>query len=143
MKIKQCLAVRNFPIEVDGALLLLRLVVGAAFIFHGMGKIQNPMAWMGPDSPVPGIFQLLASISEFGGGIALILGLLTRLGALGIAFTMLVAVYTHVNVIGDPFVNPMGGGAYELAATFLCVALLFVAAGPGRFSLDRKIFGSR
>ena len=65
-------------------LLVLRLVMGAAFMHHGWGKIQNPMGWMGPEATMPAILQALAAISEFGGGLALIAGLLTRLGSLGI-----------------------------------------------------------
>jgi hypothetical protein len=49
---------------------------------------------MGPESPVPGFFQLLAAVSEFGGGIG---------------FTMLVAVSMHSMALHDPFVNHTGG----------------------------------
>lgn len=134
-------AVRNQPVEVDLALLLIRLVVGYAFVLHGWGKIQHPLNWMGPESSVPGIFQALAAISEFGGGLALISGFLTRLGALGIGCTMTVAVFMHRFVMGDPFVNLTGGRSYEPATVYLLIALLFLISGPGRFSLDRSIFG--
>jgi putative oxidoreductase len=138
---KKIFAIRNQPVEVDLVLLLIRLVVGYAFVLHGWGKIQHPLNWMGPESSVPGIFQALAAISEFGGGFALISGFLTRLGALGIGCTMTVAVYMHRFVMRDPFVNLTGGRAYELAAAFLVIAIFLVISGPGRFSLDRSIFG--
>ena len=125
------------------ALLLLRLVVGTAFIIHGWQKIQDPFGWMGPQSPVPGLFQFLAAISEFGGGIAWILGLLTPLAALGIGCTMTVAVTMHSMVLHDPFVSLTGGRSFELASAYLCVAILLLVLGPGRFSLDSKIFGER
>lgn len=118
-------------------LLAIRLVVGVAFMMHGWGKITNPMGWMGPDAPVPGIFQALAAVSEFGGGLAWILGLLTPLACLGIMATMAVAAATHI-MQGDPF---MGG--YELAVVYFTVAFLLLMAGPGRFSLDRLLFGRR
>ncbi|PTL75680.1 DoxX family protein [Vitiosangium sp. GDMCC 1.1324] len=127
----------------SGALLLLRLIVGAAFVFHGWGKIQSPWGWMGPQSPVPGFFQFLAALSEFGGGIAWILGLLTPLASLGIACTMTVAVNMHLLVRKDPFVNPTGGTSYEPALVYLGIAILLLALGPGRFSLDAKVFGER
>src|SRR5207245_5587211 len=76
-------------------LLVLRLVTGAAFILHGWPKIQNAFHWMDPadgPAPVPGFLQALAALSEFGGGIALILGFLTPLAALGIACTMITAI---------------------------------------------------
>jgi len=125
------------------ALLLLRLVVGTAFIIHGWQKIQDPFGWMGPQSPVPGLFQFLAAISEFGGGIAWIFGLLTPLAALGIGCTMTVAVTMHSMVLHDPFVSLTGGRSFELASAYLCVAILLLVLGPGRFSLDSKIFGER
>ena len=98
---------------------------------------------MGPDAPVPGIFQFLAALSEFGGGFAWIIGLLFPLASAGIGFTMLVAVSMHMLVMKDPFVNPMGGKAYELPAVYLAVSVLFLLAGPGKFSLDSKLFGKR
>jgi hypothetical protein len=52
----------------SAGLLLLRLVVGAAFLFHGWSKIQSPLGWMGPEATMPAILQALAAISEFGGG---------------------------------------------------------------------------
>ena len=125
------------------ALLVLRLIVGATFVMHGSVKIVNPLGWMGPEATIPGFFQLLAAISEFGGGIAWIVGLLTPLAALGIASTMTVAVYTHLIVRGDPFVNLSGGMGYELALVFWGIALLLLLLGPGRFSLDRVFFGQR
>ena len=125
------------------ALLVLRLVVGTAFTIHGWQKIQDPFGWMGQQSPVPGLFQFLAAISEFGGGIAWIIGLLTPLAALGIGCTMTVAVFMHSMVLHDPFVSLTGGRSYELASAYLCIALLLLALGPGRFSLDAKVFGER
>jgi putative oxidoreductase len=139
---KKFFAVRSYAVDVDAALLLVRLVMGLAFVFHGLGKIQTPMAWMGPDAPVPGFLQALAALSEFGGGLALILGLLTRLASLGLVFTMLVAVSLHMFIKGDPFVST-GGAAYEPAALYLVLAIFFLTAGPGRFSVDRKLFGLR
>ncbi|MDX1815891.1 MAG: DoxX family protein [Thermodesulfobacteriota bacterium] len=131
------------PVEVDLVLLLIRLVCGYAFVLHGSGKIYNPFHWMGNESSVPAIFQALAAVSEFGGGFSLIAGFLTRLGAFGIGCTMAVAVYMHRFVQGDPFVNLSGGSSYEPASVFLLIALLLVITGPGRFSLDRGIFGTQ
>ena len=126
----------------NAALLLLRLVAGLAFVFHGWPKIKNPFGWMGPDAFAPGLLQALAALSEFGGGIAWIIGLLVPLASLGIACTMAVAVCMHAFMRGDPFVS-VGGSSYELAAVYFCVSILLLAAGPGRFSVDGKIFGPR
>lgn len=137
---KKFFATTNQTLPVDLALLVLRVVVGYAFILHGWGKIQTPMSWMPPESTVPGVFQFLGAFAEFGGGIALILGLLSNLASLGLVFTMIVAAYFHAVLRGDPFVGK-GGPSYELAVIYLVISLLLMLIGPGRFSLDRKIFG--
>jgi putative oxidoreductase len=121
-------------------LLLLRLVMGVAFLFHGWPKVQNPLGWMGPEAPVPAILQALAALAEFGGGMALIVGLLTRLGSLGIATNMVVALGMVHLPQGDPFVSKTGGRSYELAAVYLACAVLFLLLGPGRFSADAILF---
>jgi putative oxidoreductase len=140
---KKLFAVTTYSLPVDLSLQLLRVIMGIAFMLHGWGKIQTPFSWMPPEAPVPGFFQFLAALSEFGGGLGLIIGLLFRLSSAGIFFTMLVAVGMHAFTMGDPFVNLTGGRAYELPALYGAIALLFVFSGPGRVSLDSKIFGKR
>ena len=122
------------------ALLLVRLVMGTAFVLHGWPKIQKPMEWMGADAPVPGPLQAAAAVAEFGGGIALIIGLLTPLAAVGLAITMGVAVGMVHIPSGHPFVGK-GGPSWELPAIFFAVAILFLLVGPGRLSLDACLFG--
>ena len=117
-------------------LLALRLVMGAAFILHGWSKIQSPLSWMPADAPVPGFLQLLAAVAEFGGGILLILGLLTPLAALGLLCTMIGALLMVHFPNGDSFV--MGDSTFELPLTYLSAALLFLLAGPGRLSADLR-----
>ena len=143
MSITKLFSVPEHSTFADLALLLIRVVAGLAFMLHGWGKIQNPFGWMGPDGFAPGIFQALAALSEFGGGLAWILGLLTPLASLGIACTMAVAFSFHAIVRGDPFVSMTGGPSFELAAVYFCIALLLIAMGPGRLSVDRKLFGPR
>ena len=141
MNIKKYCTVSAYSAFTDVALLLIRVVAGLAFTMHGWGKIQNPFGWMGPDGFAPGIFQALAAISEFCGGLAWIVGFLTPLASLGILSTMAVAFSYHAFMRGDPFVSMTGGPSSELAALYFSVALLLMATGPGRFSLDRKLFG--
>lgn len=142
-KICQYFQVSTFSNFQSTALLILRLIVGVAFILHGWGKIQTPWSWMPAEAPVPGLFQFLAALSEFGGGIALLLGLLTPLAMLGLGITMGVATSMHVFVRHDPFVSMTGGSSFEPALGYLGIAILFFAMGPGKFSLDSKIFGTR
>lgn len=130
-------------LRVSLGLLILRLVAGLAFIFHGYGKITKPFSWMPADAGVPAFLQALAALSEFGGGLAWMLGLLTPLASLGIACTMAVAVWMQAVVLGNPFVPEGPGASYELASIYLCVAILVLLSGPGRFSLDRAVFGKK
>jgi putative oxidoreductase len=131
------------PLAPSIALLALRLIVGAAFLFYGWGKIINPFGWMGPDAAIPGFFQALAAISEFGGALALISGLLVPLASLGIAITMVVATWV-VASMGAPFVSMEAGGiGYDKPAILLGVALVTMLLGPGKLSLDKLIFGER
>ncbi len=134
---------RHFALPSLG-LLLLRLVSGLAFVFHGWGKIQDPFDWMGEGAAFPGILQAAAAVSEFGGGLAWMLGLLTPLASLGLAGTMAVAIHMHAVVLEHPFVpQGPGPGSYELASVYLCIALLLLLGGPGRYSADRVIFGEK
>lgn len=142
MDLKKLFTVPDTDTPQAAALLVLRFIAGLAFMFHGWGKIQNPFGWMGENAFAPGFLQALAALAEFGGGLAWILGLLTPLASLGLASTMVVATYMHAVMKGDPFVST-GGGSYELAAVYLAISLVFLTVGPGKFSLDRKIFGGR
>ena len=119
------------------AILTLRLVAGSAFIQHVWPKIQNAFGWMGPEASVPGFLQALAALSEFGGGLALILGLLTQLAALGLACTMFFAIFMVHIPKGDPFVGR--GSSWELAAVYLAIMIVLILRGAGRFSLDAML----
>ena len=114
-------------------LLAVRLAAGSAFILHGWSKIQDPLHWMGASSQMPAVLQALAAISEFGGGLAWVLGLLAPLASFGIVCTMGVAITTHLQQ-GAAFVGK--GHTYELPLVYLSTALLLLLAGPGRISLD-------
>ncbi len=138
MSVKSYFKVKSYHTAPSAVLLILRVVAGSAMMLHGWGKIQSPLNWMGADSSVPGVFQFLAAFSEFGGGLAWILGLLFPLASLGILATMIVAAGFHILINGDPFVG--AGPSYELAALYFCLSLVFLAFGPGNYSADKKIF---
>ncbi len=128
-------------IEGPGAvgLLFLRVAIGLAFVVHGWPKMHSPFGWMGPNAPVPGILQALAAISEFGGGLALIVGLLTPIACFGLMSTMFVATLSMLKS-GKPLLAGSGPSA-ELSFAYFFVALLFLLVGPGVLSLDAKVFG--
>lgn len=127
----------------DIALLIIRLVAGVAFIWHGSSKIQNPFGWMGPQGFAPAPLQAAAAVAEFGGGLLLIFGFLTALGALGIASTMAVAIFMHAVMYRHPFVSSTGGPSWELPATYLALMFMLKLVGAGRFSVDHHWFGPK
>ncbi len=123
-------------------LFIVRLVFGAGIMLHGWQKLHMPGApfqWMGPNGP-PAFLQGLAVLAEFGGGIAIILGLLTPLASFGLTCNMLVALFMVHIPKGDPFVAGPGQHGFEPAAGYLAVALCLLIAGPGCLSLDALIF---
>ena len=117
----------------DAGLLILRLYAGLALaLAHGYGKLPpSPQFIEGVGElgyPIPLVFAWAAALSEFAGGILLALGLATRPAAFFIAITMATAGFlAHAS---DPF------NAKEKPFLFLAVAILFVLAGAGRYSID-------
>ncbi len=133
----------NFGAGESIGLLAVRLTMGAALMFHGWPKIQQPMGWMGPEATMPGGLQAAAAMAEFVGGGAMIIGLLTRPFALLIAITMAVGATMVHMASGDPFVGKRGQSSWELAAIYFACSLLLLLAGPGLISLDALLFRRR
>ena len=78
---------------------------------------------------------LLAGSAEFFGGLALVLGVLTRPAALVSAFTMLMAIFTaHIN--NGLFLS---NGGYEYALALFAATLSLVFSGAGRLAVDNLI----
>jgi putative oxidoreductase len=124
-------------------LLLLRLIVGYAFILHGLPKIEHPTSWMRGSAvlAVPPWLQAIVALAEFGGGIALIAGFLTPLAAFLILCDMTVVVFVISLPHGMRFVG--GPRSFENAGVYLVVMLAFLVTGPGAYSLDAVIFRGR
>jgi putative oxidoreductase len=124
-------------------LFCIRLVAGITLALHGWPKIQHPFGWMGESATVPGFLQACAALAEFGGGLALVLGFLTSIAALGVVINMIVALaMVHVPA-GHPLVASKGGPSLEPALLYLAVGLLLLFTGPGAASIDRLLFGRR
>jgi putative oxidoreductase len=131
----------RLPGAADLALLLLRLVLGAAFVIHGYGKFHDPLGWASQMLPsVPPWLQAVAAFAELGGGVALILGAFTRLFALLIACNMIVAIFGVLIPHHAVFVSDGPGPSYEKPLAYLTVMLALLLVGPGRFSLDAALF---
>jgi len=119
-------------------LLAFRLVLGSAFILHGMGKIPHAFNWMGDGVPVPALLQAAAAYSEFLGGAGLLLGFLTPLSSLAVIGVMIGALSMVHLPSHHPFVS-MAGPSYELALGYLAAAVMFLFNSPGKFSVDYLI----
>lgn len=125
----------------DIGLLVLRVGIGLLFLYHGFPKITGGVErWtelgqaMGNlgISFAPAFWGFMAAIAEFGGGLALILGILTRPFAGLLLFTMVVAV-THVLNSG----RGMSGAAYAIAMAVVFLSLAIT--GAGAYSLDQRL----
>lgn len=127
------------------ASLVLRIPTGTILAAHGSQKLfgwfggyglEGTGQWMASIGLEPGyLMALLAGSAEFFGGLALLLGLLTRPAAIVTAFTMLVAIFsTH---IGNGLF--MSNNGYEYALSLFAVTVALAIQGAGRFSLDNLI----
>jgi len=126
--------------QADLALLALRVIAGIIFTAHGAQKlfvfgiagVQGAFAKMG--APLPELTGPLIAGLEFFGGIALIVGLLTRLVAIGLVADMLGAIMlVHL-------ANGLTGqGGYEFVLMLLGASLALFFAGAGDFSIDHLI----
>lgn len=123
------------------ALLLIRVVIGISMISHGWGKVFGGVErWTGLGGAManlgitfaPAFWGFCAAIAEFGGGILLIVGLLTRPAAAALAFTMFVAMLNHA-VKGDGF----GKVSHPLELLAVCLGLVLM--GAGLYSLDHIV----
>ena len=120
----------------DVGLLILRLGVGVTMALgHGLGKLPPSDGFIAGTAalgfPAPAVFAWLAALAEFGGGLLIAFGLLTRPAALALAFTMAVAFFgQHA---ADPFAER------ELAFVYGVASLALLASGAGRFSFDARL----
>ena len=118
----------------------LRVTVGTVLLAHGLLKLQDMTAWVAQvralGMPAPATMALLSVVAELGGGIALILGLFTRLAALMIAINMLVGII--VVHAGHGLFAKNGGFEYPLIV--MMTAVLFLAEGSRRFGVDARFW---
>ena len=122
-------------------ILILRIGLGIMMMLHGYPKLfGGPEMWadLGTASQSIGIdfapvfFGFMASITEFFGGLFLILGLFFRPSLALLVMVMIVAAASHISA-GDEFTDT--SHSIELAIVF--ISMLFI--GPGNYSLDKKL----
>lgn len=126
----------------DFALLIVRIVVGLLFFWHGAQKLfgwfggfglKGTTGWISSMGLQPARYwALLAGLSEFGGGILLVLGLLNPLGSLGIFAAMVFAIAL---VHWTKGIWSSKGG-YEYPLTLIATSAVVALVGVGAYSLD-------
>lgn len=126
----------NYPNNINYILLILRLVSGGFMLTHGFSKFLNligddPIKFGDPIGLGVTFSLILTVFAEFLCSIFLILGLATRLSAIPLLITMLVAAFVvHAT---DGF------GKQELPLIYAAIYLVLAIAGAGKYSLDKKI----
>lgn len=130
----------------EKAYLLLRVVVGLAFFFHGYQKVFI-MGMEGVTGfftsvgiPAAGLMAPLVAYGELLGGLALMLGLLTHWVAKLNILIMLGAIgFVHWGAVGGWFNGYGADGGYEYQLLLLAVNIYIMCVGSGRYSLDEKM----
>jgi putative oxidoreductase len=132
---------------VDGAALLLRGVLGYVFVAHGAQKL---FGWFGGggldgtsafftslDIPAPRLFALVAGLTEFFGGLLIIVGLLTVAASLALVVDMVLAIATFNHSHGFFVESPQGGWELNFVLIGMLGALALV--GAGAWSVDHVL----
>jgi putative oxidoreductase len=127
--------------QMNFALAFLRVAVGAMIAMHGYahvwrgGKIKGTAGWFGSIGMRPPLVQAwMASLTEMGSGLLLIVGFLTPLAAAGVLGVMVVAFVTaHRN---NGFFIYNAGQGWEYVAIISAAAIAIGTLGAGEWSFD-------
>ena len=124
----------------DSGRLVLRLVLGALILLHGIAKLQGPPDFVVGVLGKVGLPPFLAYgvyVGELLAPVLLILGLWTRAAAIVIAVNMIFAIYlVHMGDLSK--LGKQGGYALELQAMFLFTAVAIAFLGAGRYSIGGR-----
>jgi len=131
----------NRPLAPDLGLLLIRLMLGVVFIYHGAPKLFGGLdgfaGYLGSMGvPLPQVSALLAALAEVLGGAILIAGLWFRVALWPTVFTMLVASFT---AHAGKFSIQDGGMEYALTLAVMVTGLALT--GPGKLTVLRLLPG--
>lgn len=125
----------------DIAIAIVRIVVGIAFFMHGYQKLfQMGIGGVGGffgslGIPAAGLMAAVVTFVELLGGLALVLGIGTRIAAILLTIDMLTAMFV-VHISNGFFVSNNG---IELVFILGAACIAFAIYGPGAFSLDERV----
>ena len=122
--------------KINAALLLIRIASAAAFLYHGSAILFGAFGGPGPAKfaafmHAPAAIGYLVGMAQFFGGLAILLGIFARIGAICVAIIMLGAIF----LVHLPHGFDIGQGGSEYAFTQLCIALAILFAGAGDYAL--------
>lgn len=138
----------------DAAALVARLVLGGVMLPHGLQKalgwfggygFSGTMGFFTGTLGIPAVLAFLVIAAEFAGSLGLIVGLGSRVAALGIGATMIGATLL-AHVPNGFFMNWTGaqkGEGFEYHILALGLALIVLVRGGGKASLDRALTAAR
>ncbi len=122
--------------QVDTALLLIRIASASAFLYHGSDILFGAFGGPGPrgfaaSMHMPAVIGYLVGLAQLCGGLAILTGILIRLGAVCVIIVMLGAIFlVHIEHGFD-----IGKGGMEYAFAQLLIAAALFLTGAGRWSL--------
>jgi putative oxidoreductase len=124
----------------DFGKLVLRIVLGALILLHGIAKLRNglgPIEGMVVGYGLPGFFAYGALVGEVLAPLMLLFGFYARIGAVIVVINMLFAFgLAHMGQLGQ--LNDQGGWALELQGMFLFTAVAITLLGPGRYAINQR-----
>jgi putative oxidoreductase len=121
--------------------LILRLTIALVFWPHGWQKLKGPAGFAGflkqLGVPAPVLAAWVVALLESVGALLLVLGLATRIVALGLAVDMLVAIVSvKIGMAKSPFASTQQVQGWEFEFALMGSALALVFMGAGRLSID-------
>jgi putative oxidoreductase len=127
--------------KIEVSTFILRLVLGATFFIHGLvkfqGGIENIVGWF--DSiGLPGVLAYGVAVVEMVGGLALIIGLGSRIVS-GLFVLLMLGATVKVKLAGGFLGNGQGAG-WELDLALLAIALFIAINDSKIFALDKVLF---
>ena len=124
----------------NSALVFIRLAGSLPFLYHGSAILFGAFGGLGPSAfaafmHAPVIVGYLVGLAQFCGGLAILLGLFSRMGAACIFFVMAGAVV----MVHLPKGFDVSKGGMEFALSELFIAIAIVILGPGKYALGARL----
>ena len=128
------------PAQINAALMILRIASALAFLYHGSAILFGAFGGPGPQGfsgfmQMPVVVGYLVGLAQFAGGLAILSGVLIRLGAACIIVVMLGAIF----LVHLPHGFDIGKGGIEYALTQLLIAIALLITGAGAYSLAPRL----